>query len=310
MQNTPAQGSTREYFYTLDQRGTLRHDGSEIVDERVLHRFFRDLRVNSDERHTDYPYLSVCGRERNYVKVEDSPIVFHTLHEGRLSYAPDLYVDFDPRSLRFGSNGVLYHAAPLAELGRMSASLTMQLSTDIKPWGPWYRYYDKANNLHEVIEAREHDDQLRLLRPRDGNACVGCGRDSETGLKLSFLYNSQDDSVRSWFTPDNRLMGSLNIMHGGFVALLLDESMGKILGAKGIKAPTAQLNVRYRAPVPIGQELELRASVQQTEGRKNHLCASIHLAADPARVLAEAQALFIRINRDNASVDINVNARQ
>ena len=37
-----------------------------------------DLFVASTFEH-DYPFVSVCGRELNFVKPEDSPIVFHSL---------------------------------------------------------------------------------------------------------------------------------------------------------------------------------------------------------------------------------------
>jgi hypothetical protein len=38
--------------------------------------FFKRLRLNDTDRYKDFPYLSLCGRERNYVRCDDLPIVF------------------------------------------------------------------------------------------------------------------------------------------------------------------------------------------------------------------------------------------
>ncbi len=308
MQDTSKPTTPREYFFTIDAAGHLIHDGAIVDDTRFLERFYRSLRVNDSGRHTDYRYYSPCGSETNYVACVDSPIVFNSLRAAQLYYGAQCSIPFRARDLRYSTKtGVLYHAAPVGELGRLLPKIAVELAATIEKWGPWYAFRDSENDVLEVIEPVEPQAGLRLLRPKDGNLCVGCGRDSSNGLKLSFLFNEAEKSVQSWFVPDNRLMGSLNIMHGGFVALLLDETMGKILGALGIKAPTAQLNVRYRRPVPIAKELHLSATLEQAEGRKHHLRAEIRLAAEPDVLLAEASALFIRLTPNNLPDGLAVN---
>ncbi len=312
MQNTSKPPSRREYFYTVDARGNVIHDGAIVDDSAFLARLYSSLKENTTDQYPDYRFYAKCGPEWNYLATVDTPIVFQSLADGHLHYAPQHSVPFNPMQLRFGANGVLYHAAPVGSYGRISPTLAVELARNIHPWGPWFAYHE-VDSLHpqiEVIEPLQIEGSLRLLRPRIGNSCVGCGRDSDHGLKLSFLYDDEQKSVRSWFTADNRLMGSLQIMHGGFVALLLDETMGKILGAMGIKAPTAQLNVRYRAPVPIGEELILSASIEKREGRKNHLQGEIRRVSQPDVVLAEANALFIRIAAHNVDEQINVNVAE
>ena len=52
-------------------------------EQQFLKFFFTRLKVNDLGRfHQDFPYLSPCGRERNFVRCDDLPIVFtHVLKE-------------------------------------------------------------------------------------------------------------------------------------------------------------------------------------------------------------------------------------
>ncbi len=285
----------RNYFLTLDTKGNLIHEGVILEDETFLDVFFRNIRVNDTGECTDYMYYSPCGRERNYVAVTDTPIVFTSYEDGNLWYSPSYSVEFHPQDLRFGENGVLYHKAPLGEFGRIVPNAAIELSRNIEHWGSWYTYNVEGTTLWEVIPPLHFPENKQLMRPRVGNSCAGCGRDNPNGLMLSFLFDKEEHSVESWFTPDNRLMGSLNIMHGGYSALLLDETLGKVLSGLHIKAPTAQLNVKYRKPINIGEQLYLSAKLQKIEGRKNYIHGQIAYASQPDVILAEADALFITL---------------
>jgi acyl-coenzyme A thioesterase PaaI-like protein len=93
-------------------------------------------------------------------------------------------------------------------------------------------------------------------------------------------------------------MGSLNIMHGGMVSLLLDETMGKVLSGMQIKAPTAQLNVRFKSPTFIEQELHLMGRLISEQGRKLSLMADIY--DQEGNITAQAEGLFIRRKEINS----------
>lgn len=46
-------------------------------DKQFLRFFFKRLRFNATQRYqNEFPYLSLCGTERNYVRCDDLPIVF------------------------------------------------------------------------------------------------------------------------------------------------------------------------------------------------------------------------------------------
>ncbi len=122
----------REYFYTIDASGRLWHDGTELTDARFLNFFYKRLGPNETGAHPDFPFLSPCGLELNFVRAESWPLVFRRLREGQLEYAPDLVVGFQPSGMRFTvPGGRLIHPAPVGRYGAFSRELTLEISRDI-----------------------------------------------------------------------------------------------------------------------------------------------------------------------------------
>ena len=81
--------------------------------------------------------------------------------------------------------------------------------------------------------------------------------------------------------------------HGGTVAALLDEVMGFVLSIHATPAYTGRLTVTYRAPTPLGVELEMRARLRSRHGRKLRIEA--HARHDTSLV-AQAEGLFIAVD--------------
>uniref|UniRef100_A0A1B0GK05 Uncharacterized protein n=1 Tax=Lutzomyia longipalpis TaxID=7200 RepID=A0A1B0GK05_LUTLO len=87
-------------------------------DKKFLHFFFTRVRLNNTDRYSgSFPYLSPCGRERNFIRCDDLPIVYtHTMEDGmKLSYnhAGDLLtVPFQPDKIFMSPDtGRVYHPA-------------------------------------------------------------------------------------------------------------------------------------------------------------------------------------------------------
>ncbi len=79
-------------------------------------------------------------------------------------------------------------------------------------------------------------------------------------------------------------------VHGGVLAMLLDEVMGSALTVNNELAFTARLEADYRAAAPLGEELELRARVVERDGRKIRVEAEIRHGDEVAVV---GRGLFI-----------------
>lgn len=53
-----------------------------ITEKKFLAFFFNRLRRNETDRYKDnFPWISLCGRERNYLRCDDVPIVYTKILE-------------------------------------------------------------------------------------------------------------------------------------------------------------------------------------------------------------------------------------
>ncbi|KAG9471624.1 hypothetical protein GDO78_013969 [Eleutherodactylus coqui] len=139
---------TREYFYYIDHQGQLFLDDTKVKnfitcfkDKQFLAFFFKRVQRNESGRYMDnFPYISPCGRETNYIRCDDRPVVFthllsdESLGAQHLSYCGGgvkLIVKFEPEKLvMLPENGRVYHPAPekTGGVGLVKSSLAFELS--------------------------------------------------------------------------------------------------------------------------------------------------------------------------------------
>ena len=87
------------------------------------------------------------------------------------------------------------------------------------------------------------------------------------GLALRYAPEP-DGSVSACFLGHNALEGYSGWLHGGVIASLLDGAMTHCLFARATRGVTAELTVRYYAPVQAAEEVRVRARL---EGEKHGL---------------------------------------
>ncbi|MFN2340598.1 MAG: PaaI family thioesterase [Halanaerobium sp.] len=124
--------------------------------------------------------------------------------------------------------------------------------------------------------------------------CFACGENNPISLALNF-EEVNENKVRAEFRPGEYHQGYQGIIHGGLTATLLDEAMAHVIGFKGIKAFTAELNIRYRKAIEIGEKLEL---VGKYKSSKKSSIAVVHYTQaeifdQKGNLKAEAEAKFI-----------------
>ena len=100
---------------------------------------------------------------------------------------------------------------------------------------------------------------------QDDRHCFACGPDNERGLRMRFEYG--DGSARCEIAPGDAFAGWRDIMHGGIVAVLLDEAMAHATLSTGVRAVTARLEVRFRKAVPTDEMLVVEGRVTSQRGR-------------------------------------------
>lgn len=126
--------------------------------------------------------------------------------------------------------------------------------------------------------------------------CFVCGDANPSGLDLRFYV--EGDEVVLTTELDPTLEGYPGHVHGGIITALLDEGAGwACTAATGRLYVTAELTVRFRAPVPGGRSVTLRASLE--EDRKRLAVGRSRLEDGEGRVLAEAEGRFIAVPADD-----------
>jgi hypothetical protein len=88
-------------------------------------------------------------------------------------------------------------------------------------------------------------------------------------------------------------LGGPSMVHGGYVAGILDHMFGLALHAGPLVAVTASLTIRYVAPTPVDKPLRLRAWFERAEGRRLVGRATCH---DGDVLTAEAEGLFLKVD--------------
>jgi uncharacterized protein (TIGR00369 family) len=101
------------------------------------------------------------------------------------------------------------------------------------------------------------------LEPNPANACFGCGGANESGMKLAFEQDTAARKITGRFVLGKRYAGAGGMAHGGIIALLLDEAMGKVCRFRGARAVTAELTVQYLKPVNVENEIVVEAHEEE-----------------------------------------------
>ena len=135
---------------------------------------------------------------------------------------------------------------------------------------------------------------MKILQPKSDNSCFGCGADNPLGLKLTFHGDPDKGTAWTEFLPPHFLEGGANMMHGGFIALLLDEVSSKVLSMQGKRGVTRNIEVSFEKPVNLSGPIRLEAKLIDHDGRKHFIDAMI-LNPD-GDVLARSKALFLVFN--------------
>jgi len=135
----------------------------------------------------------------------------------------------------------------------------------------------------------------------DDGFCFVCGPKNPIGLKLDFSFDGK--TIKAEFTPQKEHQGYFNIVHGGIIATLLDEAMVKIAIAMDMPAVTAQMDVRLRKALNVGEKITVSAEILK-ETRKT-LDAYAKAVTSDGILAADAKGKLVKVS--NLKTQINPN---
>lgn len=135
---------------------------------------------------------------------------------------------------------------------------------------------------------------MRQLAPRMDNRCFGCGGANPHGMQLTFEQDDERRRITGRFQLGPVYEGGSGFLHGGIIALLIDEAMGKVCRFRGVRAVTAELSVEYHRPIPSDAAIVVEAFESRQDGRDLHHECEIRTEA--GKLLARGRGRFVQVD--------------
>ena len=133
------------------------------------------------------------------------------------------------------------------------------------------------------------------LAPNPTNKCFGCGGANDRGMKLTFVQDNVNKRIVGKFILGEAYQGGGGMAHGGIIAMLLDEVMGKVCRFREVRAVTAELTIQYLKPVKVDEEIVVEGYETGVKGRNLFLVGEIRNNAGV--VLAKGIGRFVVIGQ-------------
>jgi uncharacterized protein (TIGR00369 family) len=128
------------------------------------------------------------------------------------------------------------------------------------------------------------------------NYCFVCGMNNPDGMRLKFTLDEDRNTFLCRFRLSKRYTGPPGHTHGGIIASILDDAMGKVNKLQNVIALTKEMTVEYLKPVPLHQPLRVVGRGVSVEGRRHTNQAEI--LNEKNEVLARSRGLFIAIDAE------------
>lgn len=128
---------------------------------------------------------------------------------------------------------------------------------------------------------------------QDDSYCFVCGKKNQWGLRLSFSY--ENGKIISHFKPAKIYQGYKDIIHGGIITAILDESMIQAALKEDIMPLTAEITVRFKQPLYSNEETIIKAEILERKSKliKAH---SLLIKKSDGTVIAEASAKLVPVS--------------
>ncbi|XP_077176822.1 acyl-coenzyme A thioesterase THEM4-like [Paroedura picta] len=114
------------------------------------------------------------------------------------------------------------------------------------------------------------------------------------GFEYVMFLNPSENKIISVFQLGPYLEGPPGFAHGGSIATILDTTLGGCAMSLMGRVMTANLNINYKNPVPLGSVIRTEGKLDKVEGRKV-LVSGQMWSVDGGTLHAEATALFIQL---------------
>ncbi len=125
---------------------------------------------------------------------------------------------------------------------------------------------------------------------QDDNYCFVCGEKNPSGLHLKFSIH--EGKALSEFVLQKTHQGYKDIVHGGIISTLIDEAMVKVALMQGMPVVTAEITVRFKNPLMVGEKAVVEASIIKMN--KKIIETSAIVKKSDNTIVAEGHAKLLR----------------
>ena len=108
-----------------------------------------------------------------------------------------------------------------------------------------------------------------IRKQPNSKMCLVCGLKNPLGLKAHF-YELENKELVGIFEPIEEHQGYPGRLHGGVISAILDETIGRsilINYEEDVWFVTVEFNVRFKKPVPLDEEVKVRARLTKETSR-------------------------------------------
>lgn len=131
-----------------------------------------------------------------------------------------------------------------------------------------------------------------MQKQPNSRMCFVCGMENPIGLK-AFFYEDENGRVILRYTPRKEHQGYPGFVHGGIISALMDEAIGRVVTSLDIWAVTAKLELKFRKPVPVGEEFTIVGELLRLRPRSFEARGELRLADGTLAV--EGYGLYVRL---------------
>ena len=125
--------------------------------------------------------------------------------------------------------------------------------------------------------------------------CLVCGLKNPFGLHTSF-FELDNDELLGVFTPREEHQSYPGRLHGGITSTILDETMGRAIMIKSsgeVWGVTVELNIRFKKPVPLDQELRVLGRITKDSSR--FFEGTGELLLEDGTIAAEGHGKYLKV---------------
>ena len=134
---------------------------------------------------------------------------------------------------------------------------------------------------------------METIRLGDDRWCFACGENNPLGLKLKFTLD-QHGALHTSFTFRKEHQGYTDVVHGGFLGLILDEIMLNLAWRLGVRAVTAGLELRFKKVVRVGDTVDFKGWIGEHKNRLLKAQAEARDARGEVVATAAAKCIILK----------------